>query len=118
MRGHNAMMKRREGAITWKGKNLYKPFADDHGTPSPTKDNKAMVILPGISKDAVKVFDSRGIVIDIMRRFLPDHEDGPRYYSGRYAFELAQSARRATGSGLIRVENMPLTDGDLRSKPR
>lgn len=115
MRGHNAMMKAREGAITWKGKNLYKPFADDHGDAAPTKDNKALAILPGINKGSVDVFDSKGNRIDTMRRFTPDHADGPRYYSSRYAFEIAQSARKNTGSGLIRIEGNPLTDGDLRS---
>jgi len=115
MLGHNAMMKAREGAITWKGKNLYKPFADDHGDAAPTKDNKALAILPGINKGSVDVLDSKGNRIDTMRRFTPDHPDGPRYYSSRYAFEIAQSARKNTGSGLIRIEGNPLTDGDLRS---
>lgn len=115
LRGHIAIMRAREGAITWQGKNLYKPFADDHGDAAPTKDNKALVILPGINKDQVTVYDSKGAQIDVMRRFKPDHEDGPRYYSSKYAYQIADYARKRTGSQLIRIENMPLTDGAKRS---
>jgi len=118
MLGHNAMMKAREGGITWQPNALYKPFADDHGIGG--KDNKAMAILPGRNVGTVRVFDRNGKQIDSMQspKLNPAHNGEPkgiRYYSTRYAYEIAQSARKNTGSGLIRIEGSPLTDGDLRS---
>lgn len=112
MKGHNAMMKKREGSVTYSGKALYKPFADDHGQGG--KDNKAMCILP-VKSPTVEVRDSKGKVIDIMKRVLPDHERGARYYSGKYAYQLADIAEYNTGSTLIKIANQPLTDADLRS---
>lgn len=115
LRGHNAMMKAREGAITWGKDILYKPFADDHGQGG--KDNKAMVILKA-NKPFVTAYDSKGIAIARLNRVLPDHTGEPkgaRYYANEYAYQLADKAKKNTGSRLIRIENSPLTDGDLRS---
>jgi hypothetical protein len=115
LRGHNATMKVREGAVTWPKNSLYKTFADDHGQGG--KDNKAMVILP-VKKPSVKVFDSNGNHIDTFGRVTPDHSSDPvgaRYYSKNYAYQVANEARKRTGSSLIRIENLPLTDADLRS---
>ncbi len=118
MRGHNQTLKDREGSLTWT-KGLYKSFGDDHGEKPPTKDNKALAILPGVNKNQVDVFDKNGKKIASMRRFKPDHTGnpkGPRYYSDKYAYQIADLAEKNTGSRLIRVHNMPLTDGDLRSR--
>lgn len=112
LRGHNAMMKNREGSITYPGNALYKPFADDHGVGG--KDNKALVITKK-SVSSLKVFDSNGKVIDVMQRFMPDHADGPRYYSSKYAYQLGDLAQKNTGSRLIKIDDLPLTDADLRS---
>jgi hypothetical protein len=122
IRGHAAMMKQREGAVTWT-KGLYKPFADDHGTGG--KDNKAMAIMPpfgGATPNSVDVLDSKGKVIDTMSRFMPDHTGepkGPRYYSKNYAYQIGNLAAKGTGSRLIRIRSgrnvMPATDADLRS---
>lgn len=115
LKGHNAMLKQREGAVTWPKTALYKPFADDHGQGG--KDNKAMVIIQ-TSKKTVRVFDSSGKLVDEMIRAASDHNGlpkGGRFYSSRYAYQLGDSAKKNTGSRLIRVENLPLTDADLRS---
>lgn len=119
IRGHAATMKQREGGITWPKTALYKTFADDHGNEGPTKDNKAMAILP-VDKPAVDVFDSRGKKIDRMIRYRPDSPNpkGARYYSPRYAFQIANDAKKNTGSALIRIDKMPPTDGYLRSNPK
>lgn len=116
LRGHNATMKLREGPQTWKDNALYKPFADDHGTGG--KDNKAMAIIAN-KLDSVRVFDSKGNQVDRMGRLTPDHNGDPkgrRFYSSKYAYQIAELARKNTGSGLIRIEGSPLTDGDLRSR--
>lgn len=118
IRANRAILDPREGAATWGSGALYKPLADDHGENEPTKDNKALAILPKVNKPSVRVFDSKGKQIDVMRRFMPDHTGdpkGPRYYSTKYAFEVAELARANTGSNLIRVEDSPLTDGRKRS---
>lgn len=116
LRGHHATMRPREGSVTWPNTKLYKPFADDHGAGG--KDNKAMCIMQGFGK-GVKVFDTDGNVIDVMTdRNLPPHTGKPkgkRYYSGRYAYQLGDIAQKRTGSRLIRIEDSPLTDADLRS---
>lgn len=113
-------LKWREGGITWPSTQLYKPCADDHGDPAPTKDNKLIVILPGSNKKEVKVFDSNGNHIDTLRspKDDPEHNGDPkgiRYYSTKYAYEVANQAVKNTGSSLVRVGNSPLTDGYLRS---
>lgn len=118
LRGHNALMKAREGGLTWGNTMLYKPFADDHGNTGVTKDNKLIAILPWAGKVA-QVIDRNGKVIDTLGRFTPDHELGPRYYSTKYAYEVAAIARANTGSSLVAVrvgrKVTPYTDGDLRS---
>jgi hypothetical protein len=118
IRGTRALLDAREGGLTWGNGRLAKPFADDHGDPEPTKDNRFMVILPKVDKDSVRVFDSKGNHIDTLRRFRPDHSGdpmGPRYYSSRYAFEIANLAHKNTGSYLGKVENSPLFDLRKRS---
>lgn len=117
IKGHRAQMKHRAGAITWPNNSLYKPFADDHGAAPPTKDNKAMVILP-VKKSSVIVRDSNGKQIGKMNRYLPDHSGDPqgaRYYAPVMAFELADAAKKSSGSELIEIDGMPPTDGYLRS---
>lgn len=116
LRGHNAMMKKREGALSWPSNALYKPFADDHGAGG--KDNKAMCILPR-GKNSVKVLARNGVLIDIMKTLgLPPSDTnpkGPRFYSSLYAYQLADKAEKVSGSRQIQIDGMPLTDGDLRS---
>lgn len=118
IKGTQAIMKRREGAITWPRNALYKPFADDHGNEAPTKDRKALCILPKGGESA-QVLDSNSKVIDTLVRVKPDHEMGRRYYSKFYAFELGDLAQANTGRRVISVKSgsvvMPLTDADLRS---
>ena len=112
--GHRATMKNREGKATWTS-GLYKPFADDHGVGGKKEDNHAMCILPKVDRPSVDVADSNGKVIDTMARLMPNHPDGPRYYSQRYAYQLGDLAMAGTGSRQIKIANMPLTDADLRS---
>ena len=119
LRGHVAIMRPRVGALAWPDSALYKPFADDHGIGG--KDNKAMVIIPS-GKSSLRVFDSSGKQIDTMAipppPLDPNHNGEPkgrRFYSKKYAYQLAELARRNTGSQLIRIEDMPLTDGAKRS---
>jgi len=112
---HTRMMKQREGSISWPKTALYKPMADDHGTGG--KDNKLVVIIRS-DKRHIYVRDSRGRRVDILRRVRPDHKTAPkgaRYYSSKYAYQIADIAKRRTGSALVKVENLPLTDGYLRS---
>lgn len=122
IRGHRMSLKLRDGAITYKGKNLYKTFSDDHGAKEPTKDNRALVIIPDGGEHAADVFDSKGNKIDSMARFLPDHPDGKRYYSKKHAYQNADKAVKNTGSCLITIKSgkvtLPPTDGYLRSKPK
>lgn len=109
-------LRMREGSVTWDNKALYKCMADDHDGPQP-KDNRALAILP-IQLPEVKVFDKAGNVIDVMKRFPGDHEGKPkgaRYYSNKYAFQIADKAVANTGSSLIRIHQQPLTCGYLRS---
>lgn len=110
------MMKDREGAVSWPKTALLKPSADYHfnGT---SKDGKFMVIIP-VDKPEVKVKDTKGNVIDTLKRFKPDFEGPPkgaRYYSSKLAYQIAAQAEANTGSALVKVDNMPLTDGNLRS---
>lgn len=117
IQGNRATLDPREGAITWK-QGLLKPMADDHGDPEPTKDNKLLAILPGVDKSSVDVFDSKGSKIDTLTRYYPDHSGepkGPRYYSSKYAFEVAEIAKKNTGSNLVRVGVSLLTDCRKRS---
>jgi len=114
LKGHRALLDPRQGRVTWPSSALYKPFADDHGKDGSSKDNKAMAILP-VRLPAVKVYDSKGNTIDLMQRFPGDHPLGARYYSKLYAFQLGNIAERNTGSRLIRIDSMPLTDANLRS---
>lgn len=116
LKTRRAMLKKREGPVTWNNKALYKPCADDHKGPS-SKDSKALAILP-INTGQVKVFDRDGNVIDVMNRFPGDHEgtpQGARFYSGKYSSEIADKAIANTGSSLGRIHNQPLTDLFLRS---
>lgn len=114
LEGHRHTMKAREGSISWPENALYKPFADDHGGGPNSKDNKAMCILP-LRAESVSVFNSVGHKIDTMTRYPGDHKLGARYYSNLYAYQIADKAAEGTGSRRIRIANMPLTDGDLRS---
>ncbi len=118
IKGKLAAMKRREGDLTWPKTALYKTFADDHGNEGPTKDNRAMCILPR-GGQSVEVLDSNGNVIDKMQRFGDPHPMGPRFYSTKYAFELGDIAQANTGRRLISIRSgkdvYPLTDADLRS---
>lgn len=119
LKGHNALMKTREGAVTYPNNALYKPFADDHGQGG--KDNKAMVITFS-PKNHINVFDSLGKKIDTMQRVNPNfsspgsplHGAG-RFYSSKYAYQLGDIAQKNTGSRKIKIEGLPLTDADLRS---
>lgn len=124
IRGHYEIIKGREGAASWPKNALLKPFSDDHGT-GDWKDNKLLVIIPE-SAPFVEVLDSRGRVIEKLARYQPDHTGNPkgaRYYSKKYAYQIADIARKDTGSGLISVrvkvgsefKHYPLTDGDMRS---
>lgn len=119
LKGHRAMMEAREGKATWTDRHgLYKPFSDDHGGGTRTKDNKAMCILPGVDKPSVEVKDLNGKVIALMARFRPDHTNepkGPRYYSVQSAYQLGDVAMANTGSRQIVIANRPPTDADLRS---
>lgn len=115
LRGHNALMKSREGQKSWPKSMLYKNFAEDSKTDK--KANKAMCIL-SVDAPFVKVYDENGTVIDRMKRVTPDFTGDPkgkRYYSSKYAFQLGNIAQANTGSRLIRIEGTPLTDADLRS---
>lgn len=117
LKSMRAMMKVREGQVSWDKKNLYKPMADDHDGDQP-KDNKAMCILSGKNLESAKVFDSNKKVIDVMRRMRPDHPNTPkgaRFYSDKYSYQIGDIAYGNTGSRLISIEDMPLTDADLRS---
>lgn len=121
LRSQHAMMKEREGNLTWPNNALYKPMADDHGNEGVTKDNRAMCILPK-GGQFVEVLDREGKVIDRMERFKPDHVNnpkGPRYYSKLCSYELGNLAKKNTGSRLIKIRSggttYPLTDADLRS---
>ncbi len=116
LKGYRATLTPREGKVTWPNDCLYKSFADDHDG-NQSKDNKAMAIIQA-DRRGIKVRDSKGRVIDTMARVRPDHKNdprGPRYYSSKYAFQLGDSAEKNTGSRLIKVDTMPLTDADLRS---
>jgi hypothetical protein len=118
IRGTRALLDPREGSLSWKNSDLLKPFADDHGEKEPTKDNKLMCILPGVDRASVDVFDSKGKKIDTMRRFKPDHSGdpkGPRYYSTRYAFQVANIAFKNTGSYMGQIAGRPLIDLRKRS---
>lgn len=124
LQGKHATMSPREGTISWDSKKgLYKAFSDDHDGNNP-KDNKAMCII-NIRGETLAVFDSKGKKIDAMQRVRPDYNDKnsplygfPRYYSKYYAFQIANIAYKNTGSYLIKIGTMPLTDGRLRSTPK
>ncbi len=120
LKGHRDQLLAREGRTTYPNDKLYKPFADDHGEGG--KDNKAMVIIPNGGENAADVFDSKGKRIDSMPRLKPDHSNDPkgrRYYSKKYATEVAAIARKNTGSNLITIKSgkvtLPPTDGRKRS---
>lgn len=93
---------------------LYKPFADDHGGGSGSKDCKAMCIMEK-KFPRVGCFDSAGKTLDFFKRVTPDHELGARYYSKYYAVELGNMAEANTGSRLIRIAGSRLMDADFRS---
>lgn len=119
LRGHDAMMKNREGVPSWDDSILWKPFADDHGEGG--KDNKAMCIIPW-AKDFVEVLDINGNVINRMKEVLPKHINKPkgsRFYSDLYAYQIGNIAQANTGSRKIRIKYKdrvtPETDADLRS---
>jgi len=126
LRGYRMSLKVREGVQSYKKEDLLKTFSDDHGAKPPTKDNKLLVIIGKGGGDRIaEVFDSKGNKIDTMRRVLPDHKDTPkgrRYYSGKYAVEIADRAVKNTGSALIEIRSgsrkLPLIDGYLRSRPK
>lgn len=114
LRGHNAMMKKRDGVIP--NRNfLYKAFAED--SISDSKACKALIIAP-VNKSSIKVFDIHGTQIDTMTRYKPDfigNPKGARYYSTKYAFQIANIAEKNTGSRMIQIDALPDIDGDLRS---
>lgn len=117
--GTRATLMPREGS-KWDDKKLYKSFADDHGNPiNKTKDCRAMVILPNVTKKTVQVYDMNGNNIAQMSdQNLPPHTGKPkgkRFYSHLFACELAEMAHINTGSYLIRIEDEPPIDGRLRS---
>jgi len=127
MRGYRNTLRTRTGAISYSDKNLLKTFADDHGAKEPTKDNRLMVIIgeAKAGEKAADVYDIKGNKIDTMARVKPDHTGKPkgrRYYSKKYATEVAEKAVKNTGSPLIQIRSgevkLPYTDGFLRSKPR
>lgn len=114
--GHNAMMKVREGELSYPKTALYKPFAEDHGGNDP-KANRALIILPH-SGQHIPVADSQGNRIDVMTRVMPDFvgtPKGARFYSTKYAYQLGNLAQKNTGSRLIKIDGLPLIDADLRS---
>lgn len=118
--GHRMTLTPRQGSLTWSKDKLLKTFADDHGEGG--KDNKLMIILPR-GGNSIDLLDSKGNVIDRLTTMgLPPHTGdpkGPRYYSRKYACEVAAIALRNTGSRLARArssrELTPLTDVGLRS---
>lgn len=120
LKGHRETLTPRQGSLTWSGKELLKTFADDHAQGG--KDNKLMVILPR-GKGTVEIIDSKGNVIDKLTTMgLPPHTGdpkGPRFYSKRYAVEVAEIAIKNTGSRVVKVrcgrDIYPLTDVMLRS---
>ena len=115
LNGYHAQFKHREIPMAYPNNSLYKPFADDHGKGG--KDNKAMVITPK-AQGTLQVKDKNGKTIAQMTRMYPDHADepkGPRYYSTKYAYELGDLAEKSSGSRIIKIANLPLTDADLRS---
>lgn len=119
LKGHNVLMKTREGSTTYPNNALYKPFADDHGEGG--KDNKAMVITFS-SKKELPVFDSNGKKIATMTKMGGNFNDpgsplhgGGRFYAKLYAYQLGDLAQKNTGSRRIKIDGLPLTDADLRS---
>lgn len=114
-----SLLEPRDGAVTWPNTMLLKPQADDHDeADEQSKDNRLMCILPNVNKESVRVLDTKGNVIDTMRRYRPDHSGdpkGPRYYSKKYAFQVAEIALKNTGSYQGRVETSPFTDLRKRS---
>lgn len=123
IRGHTEIMLPRTSVPSWPNNALLKPFADDHGEGG--KDNKLMVILPERANE-IEILDSSGKVIDKPRRLTPDHSGDPkgaRYYSSRYAYQVADIARRNTGTDLVTVrvkvgskyKHYPATDAGKRS---
>ena len=115
LNGYHAQFKHREVPMAYPDNSLYKPFADDHGQGG--KDNKAMVICQK-NQGTLQVKDKNGKTIAQMTRMYPDHKDepkGPRYYSTKYAYELGDMAEKSSGSRIIKIANLPLTDADLRS---
>jgi len=119
IKGSLATLWPREGKVTFQKDKLYKSFADDHGEGG--KDNKALVILNS-KASSVEVLDTKGNVIDVMRKFGDPHTGTPkgnRYYSTKYAYQLAAKAKSKTGSSLGRFRApgilTPYTDLNLRS---
>jgi hypothetical protein len=112
-----AMLKQRDGALTWPNTALYKPMSDDHGGGPESKDNKAMCIIPAVG-NFVEVRSFNGKLVDRMQRFAPDHIGNPkgaRYYSKKTSKQLGDAAEKASGSRGIVIGPMPTTDADLRS---
>lgn len=120
LRQHRNSLLPREGGL-WDDSKLYKAVADDHGGDlSKIKDCRAMAILPGGLQGSVKVYDSKGNHIDTLTppKINPEHNGLPkgiRYYSKKYAYQIANIAKRNTGSYLIKIRDYPLIDGKLRS---
>ena len=107
--GHIKLLGPREGVAPGVVKGqLFKAFADDHDAPdSDSKDNKFLCIFS--AKGTAEVIDSKGKVIEKLQRVLPDYKSNDdlngcaRYYSKRYAYQLADIARKNTGSNMIQV---------------
>lgn len=118
LRGIREILEPRNGGVSWPLSKLYKSFSDDHGGDGNTKDNKAMCILPRESSSA-RVYDVLGNVIEVMHDLgLPPHTGEPRgsrFYSDLYAWQLGDLAEKSAGSRLIRIEDSPYTDANLRS---
>lgn len=121
IRQTRSLLEPRDGSVTWPKTMLLKPQADDHDEPDAnSKDNRLMCIIPNRKPGTVRVFDSKGNVIDTMRSPAkdPEHNGEPRgirFYSKKYAFQVANIAFKKTGSYQGRIETSPLTDLRKRS---
>jgi hypothetical protein len=121
MLGHYELLEPREsGGEVFGKKGLYKAFADDHGQGG--KDNHAMVIV-NKKQPKLKVWDRNGKVIDeLIRTTLGDYNapGSPlhgfaRFYSAKYAYQIAERAVKNTGSNIVKVEGLGFTDARMRS---
>lgn len=119
LKARHAMMKKREGSITYPNKALYKPCSDAHEKPT-WKDGMPLVITHTY-ENSIQAKDIHGKKIISLTRVLPDYDvPGPlkgaaRYYSREFSNKLGDLAEKSSGSRLVQFDNLPLTDVDLRS---